>query len=212
MPFRSIFCIEYSNVDMVRNAYEDPDTTTRVSATGVYKTLYTTASSSARRELQGESSTTANWKYKQEMTASFTTDWYLTQSFGLYCGYTRQISFLVNSDYKKKDCLLQIQLSSCSTSDAGYAKYSVETMMSKVKTAFNIADSDKISPLFIYVQANGQKALETDITKLSFTATLSTNELTCALANYPTSIRIVLSASNGIVDAARLMIYIGTVS
>lgn len=212
MPFRSIFCIEYSNVDLVRNVYEDPVTTNAVSTPGVYKSIYTTASSSSRRLLQGGSNTSTTWKYKQDMTAYFTTDWYLTQSFGLYCGFTRQISFLVNSDYKKKDCLLPIQLNTCSTSDAGYVKYSVETMMSKVRTAFNITDSTKVTPLFIYYQANGQKASETDITKFSFTATLSTNQLTCALANYPTSIRIVLSVSNGIVDAARLMIYIGTVS
>lgn len=146
------------------------------------------------------------------MTSSFSLDWYLTQSFGLYCGYTREISFLINSDYKKKDCLLPIQLSSCSTSDAGYQLYSVATMISKVKTAFNLTDASKVTPLFIYFQTNGQKAIQTDINSLVFGATEATSgaTTTCSLTNYPTSIRVILSVNNQVVEAARLMFYIGT--
>lgn len=146
------------------------------------------------------------------MTSAFPADWYLTQSFGLYCGYTRTISFLVNSDYKKKDCLLPIQLSACSTADSGYVQFSVQTMISKVQTAFNITDASKVTPLFLYFDSKGQKVIQTSISSLTFDATLSSNSLSCALANYPTSIRIILSVNNQVVDAIRLMIYIGTVT
>lgn len=195
---------------MVRNVYDEPTTLTSVPTLGFHRTVYQSASTLSRRILQGNASVTKLWKYKEDMTSAFTLDWYLTQSFGLYCGYTREISFLVNSDYKKKDCLLPIQLTTCSTSDPGYQQFSVAMMMSKVQTAFNITDSTKVIPLFVYTLPSGQKAVQTDISSLSFTATpnLPVNPTTCTLENYPSSIRVVLSVNNQVVEAARLMIYI----
>lgn len=146
------------------------------------------------------------------MTSTFTIDWYLTQAFGQYCGYTRSISFLKDSDYKQKDCLLRMEMSKCDTTDSTYQLYSVNGMMDKFKQAFGITNASKVTPLFIFTQSNGKKATSTDISSLSFTATPSATNSTCTLTNYPSSIRAILSVKDQTVDSIKLMIYIRNIA
>ena len=146
------------------------------------------------------------------MTSKFSIDWYLTQAFGQYCGYTRQISFLKDSDYKKKDCLLKVEMSNCDINDIQYKLFSVSGMIDKFAKAFGISDTTKVVPYFVYIQPNGQKAISTNISTLAFTVSPALDGITCTLANYPSSIRAILSVADQTIDTIRLMIYIGSVS
>lgn len=144
------------------------------------------------------------------MTSKFTIDWYLTQAFGQYCGYTKQISFLKDSDYKKKDCLLKVEMSNCDLNNDQYKLFSVNVTIDKFINAFG--NSAKVVPYFVYIQPNGQKAISTNISTLAFTASLASDGITCTLANYPLRIRAILSVADQTIDTIRLMIYIGSVS
>lgn len=211
-PFRSIFCIEYNNAADVKSVYGENYTDSQLSRVGQYESLFNSATGNRRRVLQSGTVASTKWRYGDDMTSRFSIDWYLTQAFGQYCGYTRQISFLIDSDYKKKDCLLKLAMTSCDVNDSQYKLFSVSGMIDKFTQAFGISDSSKVVPYFIYYQSNGQKATTSDISSLSFTATLSTNGNTCTLTNYPSSIRVILSVADQAVDTIRLLLYIGTVS
>jgi hypothetical protein len=211
-PFRSIFCIEYNNAEDIKQIYGENYTEGQLTTVGKYETIFRAATGTQRRILQGVTVTTKKWKFGEDMTSLFTIDWYLTQAFGQYCGYTRQMSFLQDSDYKKKDCLLKLEMTNCDINDSGYKLFSVQGMIDKFTQAFGITDSSKVIPLFIYYQTNGQKIANSDISTLTFTATLSNGNNTCTLVNYPSSIRAILSVTDQAVNTIRLMIYIESVS
>lgn len=192
--------------------YGENYTESQLAKVGQYESIYKAATGSQRRILQSGTVASTKWRYGDDMTSKFSIDWYLTQAFGQYCGYTRQISFLKDTDYKKKDCLLKLEISNCDINDIQYKLFSVSGMIDKFIQAFGISNSTKVVPYFVYIQPNGQKAISTDISLFEFTASLSPDGNTCTLANYPSSIRVILSVADQTIDTIRLMIYIGSVS
>lgn len=192
--------------------YGENYTESQLAKVGQYESIYKSATGSQRRILQSGTVASTKWRYGDDMTSKFSIDWYLTQAFGQYCGYTRQISFLKDTDYKKKGCLLKLEMSNCDINDIQYKLFSASGMIDKFTQAFGISNSTKVVPYFVYIQPNGQKAISTDISLFEFTPSLSSDQNTCTLPNYPSSIRVILSVADQTINTIRLMIYIGSVS